>query len=82
MGVLAYHVDNSIWGGSEKFSMTVLPRLKAAFQIGREEHNSFNYTGMEVLSVEDEIQVQQWMCIKNLRPIPVDPTSTTQREAP
>lgn len=82
MGVLACHVDDFIWGGSETFSMTVIPHLKAAFQIGREQHNSFNYIGIEVLSMEHEIQVQEWMYIKNLQPIPVDPTRATQREPP
>lgn len=37
---------------------------------------------MEVLSVGNEIQVQQWMYIKDLQPIPVDPIRATQREAP
>lgn len=83
MGVLACHMDDFIWGGSETFSTTVIPHLKAAFQVGREEHNSFNYIGMEVNSVEDEIQVQQCMYIvKNLQPIPVNPTRAAQRESP
>ena len=56
--------------------------MKAAFQIGREEQNSFSYIGMEVLYAEDEIQVQQWMYIKNLQPIHVDPTRAIQLEAP
>lgn len=62
--------------------MTVIPHLKAAFQIGHEEHNNISYIRMEVLSVENEIHVQQWMHIKNLQPIPVDPTTATQRKAP
>ncbi|KAK9523757.1 hypothetical protein VZT92_017657 [Zoarces viviparus] len=82
MGLLACHVDDFIWGGSETFSTTVIPHLKVAFQVGREEHNSFSYIGMEVHSVEDEIQVQQSIYIKNLQPIPVDPNRATQREAP
>lgn len=69
MGVFACHMDDFIWGGSEMFSMTVIPHLKAAFQVGREEHNSFSYIGIEVNSVEDEIQVQQCMyTVKNLQP--------------
>lgn len=82
MGVLACHVDDFIWGGSETFSTTVIPHLKAVFRVGREEHNSFSYIGIEIRSVGDEIQVQQCMYIKNLQPIPVDPTRATQREAP
>lgn len=30
MGVLACHMDDFIWGGSETFSTTVIPHLKAA----------------------------------------------------
>lgn len=37
---------------------------------------------MEIHSLEDEIQVQQNMYIKNLQPIPVDPTRATERGAP
>lgn len=48
MGVLACHVDDLIWDGSDTFSKTVVPHLKAAFQVGCEEHNSFSYIGMEV----------------------------------
>lgn len=59
MGVLACHVDDFIWGGSETFSVTVILDLKDSFQIGHQEHNSFSYIGMGVLSAEDEIQVQQ-----------------------
>lgn len=48
MGVLAFHVNDFIWGGSEIFPTTVIPGLKAAFQVGCEEHNSFGYIGMEI----------------------------------
>ncbi|KAG7514300.1 hypothetical protein JOB18_030248, partial [Solea senegalensis] len=43
----------------DTFSTTVIPQLKAAFQVGREEHNSFSYIGMQVHSLKNEIQVQQ-----------------------
>lgn len=82
MGVLACHVDDFVWGGSETFSMTVISHLKAAFQVGLEEDKGFSYTGIEALSVEDEIQEQQWMYIKNLQTIHVDPTRATQQDAP
>ena len=81
MGILASHVDDFIWGGTDAFSTNIIPQLKAAFQVGREEHDSFSYIGIEVHSKEDEIQVQQGTYIKNLQPIPVDPTRATQREA-
>lgn len=42
----------------EKFSTKVVPHLKAAFQVGQEEHNSFSYIAMEIHSLKDEIWVQ------------------------
>ena len=72
----------TIWGGSEKFSTTVIPSLKAAFQVGREEHDTVNYIGIKFISINDEIQVQQRTYIQNLQPIPVHPARATQREAP
>ena len=57
MGVLACHVDDFIWGGSGKFSTTVIPRLKVAFQVGREEHDTFNYIGIKFNSINDKIRV-------------------------
>lgn len=33
MGVIACHVDDFIWGGSEMFSMTVIPSLKLLFRL-------------------------------------------------
>lgn len=51
-GVLACHVDDFMWGGSDMFSTVVIPKLKAAFQVGREEHNSFSYVGIELHSLQ------------------------------
>lgn len=82
MGVLGCHVDDFIWGGSERFATKIIPQLKAAFQVGREEHNTFSYIGMEFSSLNDTLQVQQSMYIKNLQPIPVNPARAAERDAP
>lgn len=34
-GVLACHVDDFLWGGSQNFSTDVIPQLKSAFHVGR-----------------------------------------------
>lgn len=45
-GVLACHVDDFIWGGTQSFSTTVIPHLRSMVQVGREENNSFCYVGI------------------------------------
>ncbi len=81
MGILASHVDDFIWGGTDAFSTTIIPQLKAAFQVGQKEHDRFSYIGIEVHSLEDEMHIQQGTYINNLQPIPVDSTRATQHEA-
>ncbi len=61
-GILASHVDDFIWGGTDAFSTTVIPQLKAAYQVGREEHDSFSYIRIEVHSLEDEMHVHKKIC--------------------
>ncbi len=61
-GILASHVNVFIWGGTDAFSTTVIPQLKAAFQVGREEHDSFSYIRIEVHSLEDEKHVHIQIC--------------------
>lgn len=79
-GVLACHVDDFMWGGSDMFSTVVIPKLKAAFQVGREEHNSFSYVGIELHSLQYKkiCTFNKKKIKKNLQPIPINPTRAPQ----
>lgn len=44
-GILASHVDDFLWGGSKTFTSLVIPHLRFAFQVRREEHNSLCRNG-------------------------------------
>lgn len=80
-GVLACHVDDFIWGGSDEFATTIIPQLKTVFQVGREEQDNFCYVGMELATVNGQVLVQQELYIKNLQPILIDPARALQRDA-
>lgn len=81
-GILASHVDDFLWAGSKTFSSLVIPHLKTAFEVGRQESDSFNYVGMEISSGNGEIHVRQSTYIENLQPFVLDPTRAVQRTAP
>lgn len=68
-GVLACHADYFFWAGSEYFVANVIPVLKSAFHVGREEHESFSYVGMDIASVGGIVQVHQHSYIDNLQPV-------------
>lgn len=81
-GVLACHVDDFLWAGSQNVSTKVIPLLKAAFHVGREEHDNFCYVGMDFQTVGCEVQVHQHSYIDNLQPLPMQPARAIQRDAP
>lgn len=73
-GGLACHVDDFIWGGTQSFSTIVIPQLRSAFQIGREEHDNFCYVGIDFVTVNKNVQIHQENYIQNLQPIHIDPS--------
>lgn len=81
-GVLACHVDDFFWAGSEHFVTNVIPVLKSAFHVGREEHESFSYVGMNIATVGGVVQVHQHSYIENLQPVHLQAARAVQREAP
>ena len=71
-GVLASHVDDFIWGGSDTFKQTVIPIIRKAFKIGKEESQKFSYVGIEIFQKNNNIFVSQQNYIDNLHLIHID----------
>ena len=67
VGVLACHVDDFLWAGSQNFSSDVIPLLKSAFNVGREEHEHFCYVGMDFAAGDGVIQSTKQVAEKRLR---------------
>ena len=42
---MAIHVDDFIYGGTDAFLKTIIPRLKSIFKIGLEESSMVKYLG-------------------------------------
>lgn len=80
-GVLACHVDDFLWAGSENFSTDVIPTLKSAFYVGREEHENFCYVGMDFVTINGVVHVHQHTYIENLLPIRLEAARAVQRDA-
>ena len=52
-GILAIHVDDFLWAGSEEFKDTVIVKLRKQFNVGKEPCESFTYIGLK-LSQDEE----------------------------
>ena len=53
IGILACHMDNMIWGGTEYFETNVIDSLKSTFKFGSEETETLVYTGIELTQNSD-----------------------------
>ena len=54
-GVLACHVDDFIWGGTEQFEAQVIQKMRAKLNVGKEESIAFRYIGIELQHQNDSI---------------------------
>lgn len=46
IGIMAIHVDDFIYGGTELFKETVISKLRSTFKVGLEESNGLKYLGI------------------------------------
>lgn len=81
IGILASHVDDFIWGGSQQFVRDVIPEIRKSFNIGREETDAFSYVGMEITSRNETILLSQQNYVHNLKCIHVDKARSAHRES-
>lgn len=81
-GVLACHVDDFIWGGTQSFSTTIIPHLRSVFQVGREEHDHFCYVGIDFVTVERKVQIHQENYIQHMKYIHMDPSRAVEQDSP
>ena len=78
-GILACHVDDFIWGGTQHFKNTVIPQIRKAFLVGREEENTFSYVGIEIKQIDGEIHLTQNKYVESLKMIQIDKSRQVQK---
>ena len=79
-GIMAIHVDDIIFGGSEQFHAEVICKLRSIFSIGLEEDTNLRYLGLDISQDTEGIKVstkQYGMSLQELSlPSKVGPNST------
>lgn len=67
-GVLACHVDDFLWAGTQQFENNVISQLKSVFYVGREQHENLCYVEKDIVTVNGVIEMHQHSYIENLQP--------------
>ena len=72
IGILACHVDDMIWGGTEYFKNNVINNLKSKFKFGSEETDTFVYIAIELSQNSDySISIEQNNYTTSISEIPL-----------
>ena len=81
MGVLASHVDDFIWSGTEEFESTVIDSIRSRFNIGKEDSDAFQYVGIGLACEEEYIYLHQHDYASNMSAIQIDKARMGQKES-
>ena len=69
VGIVACHVDDFVYCGTNEFQSSVIQKLKVMFKIGEEGSANFRYVGLNVTQTRGEIRVDQNDYVTGIEPI-------------
>ena len=71
-GILAVHVDDFLWAGSNKFQKDIISRIRSIFKVGKEATSPFKYIGLNLSQEEMCIMLTQKDYINNITEVKLD----------
>lgn len=80
IGILACHVDDFIWGGTDIFESTIISQVRSAFNVGKEDSVAFQYCGIDLQSVNDNILLNQDKYTDSLTKIDIHPSRAEEKD--
>ena len=79
-GLICCHVDDFLWGGSEKFKEMVIDKTKQTFEISKEDQGDLKYIGLDLHQSRNQITVSQKKYIESLEEIETDSKRKNEEE--
>ena len=81
-GILACHVDDFLYGGSEQFCSEKGSDIRNEFTVGKEEEGSFKYVGMNIQQSDKVILLDQNSYAQSLKIIEISKERSIQKQCP
>ena len=79
-GLICCHVDDFLWGGSDKFKEEVIEKTKQTFEISKEDQGDLKYIGLDLKQNIDQISVSQKKYIDSLEEIETNSQRRNEEE--
>ena len=78
-GLIAIHVDDLCWGGTETFQNSVIEPFKRILEVGKENTASFKYLGLHIEQKHDHISINQDEYLSSINPITISKERMAQK---
>ena len=65
-GILAAHVDDFLWVGSDEFVSCVIDPLRKTFKVSSESKDCFKYVGIHMICSKNQIEIEQRSYVDSL----------------
>ena len=83
IGIIACHVDDLLFGGTDEFHLQVIEQLRVALEFGTENSGAFTFIGMHVTQHTDmSITLDQLIFAASISPIELSPGRQQTKKAP
>ena len=69
IGMIAIHVDDFLWSGTNDFETNFISKLQNILMIGKENQSIFQYLGINLMENDSKITIDQISYTENLKPI-------------
>ena len=69
IGMIAIHVDDFLWSGTNDFETNFISKLQKTFMIGKENQSIFQYLGINLKENDSKITIDEINFAENLKPI-------------
>ena len=74
IGIIAVHVDDFLWSGTQWFEANIIAKLRETFLIGNEDSKNFKYLGLNLAHSDNgNIEVFQNKYVNSIEPIQIHP---------
>ena len=80
-GLVSIYVDDFIWAGSTDFESCVIEKLRDKFLIGSSASRAFRYVGLNMVSTNEGMTVDQFQYASSLQPICISRGRSTNKNS-
>ena len=79
-GLIVTHVDDFVFGGTDKWHENVIDKVTTRFKISAQSTGSFKYVGLNVVQTTEGVFIDQQTYVQSLMPITLSAERLSEKD--